>query len=64
MAIRAIVGRTAHRQVAPKIGVVGVDDILGVGVLRHELGKRIGADIGRGKALSSLVSPLSFFVFQ
>ena len=41
----------AHRQVAPKIGVIGVDDVLGVGVLRHELGKRIGADIGRREAL-------------
>ena len=41
----------AHRQVAPKIGVVGVDDVLGIGVLRHKLGKRIGADIGRGEAL-------------
>ena len=41
----------AHRQVAPKIGIVGVDDVLGIGVLRHELGKRIGADIGRGEAL-------------
>ena len=40
-----------HRQVAPKIGIVGVDDVLGIGVLRHELGKRIGADIGRGEAL-------------
>ena len=40
-----------HRQVTPKIGIVGVDDVLGIGVLRHELGKRIGADIGRGKAL-------------
>ena len=41
----------AHRQVAPKIGVIGVDDVLGIGVLRHKLGKRIGADIGRGEAL-------------
>ena len=41
----------AHRQVAPKIGIVGVDDVLGIGVLRHELGKRIGADIGRREAL-------------
>ena len=41
----------AHRQVAPKIGIVGVNDVLGIGVLRHELGKRIGADIGRGEAL-------------
>ena len=41
----------AHRQVAPKIGVIGVDDVLSVGMLRHELGKRIGADIGRGEAL-------------
>ena len=41
----------AHRQIAPKIGVIGVDDVLGIGVLRHKLGKRIGADIGRGKAL-------------
>ena len=41
----------AHRQVAPKIGVVGVDDVLGIRVLRHELGKRIGADIGRREAL-------------
>ena len=41
----------AHRQVAPKIGIVGVDDVLGIGVLRHKLGKRIGADIGRGEAL-------------
>ena len=40
-----------HRQVAPKIGIVGVDDVLGIGVLRHKLGKRIGADIGRGEAL-------------
>ena len=40
-----------HRQVAPKIGIVGVDDVLGIGVLRHELGKRIGADIGRREAL-------------
>ena len=41
----------AHRQVAPKIGVIGVDDVLGIGVLRHKLGKRIGADIGRREAL-------------
>ena len=41
----------AHRKVGPKIGVIGVDDVLGIGVLCHKLGKRIGADIGRGEAL-------------